>query len=191
MPLGADGFVPHVAGSSRPHAIEGAGSRATARSSPRVTAASSTGDAATPSRPTRGASTVKLAEVRRHALSLPAVTEEPHFHYASFRVRGRIFVTVPPEETHLHVFVGEDERERAMALYPAFVERLTWGAKVVGLRVALATAPPAVVRDLVESAWRTKAPTSLARAHDGSDVSSKPAPRRRATARPSDDGGKR
>jgi len=38
-----------------------------------------------------------LAEARRLALSLPEVTEQPHFDMASFRVRGKIFVTVPPE----------------------------------------------------------------------------------------------
>ena len=34
---------------------------------------------------------MKTAQVRRFALSLPAVTEEPHFHYSSFRIRGKIF----------------------------------------------------------------------------------------------------
>jgi hypothetical protein len=36
-----------------------------------------------------------LAEARRLALALPEVTEQPHFDMASFRVRGKIFVTVP------------------------------------------------------------------------------------------------
>ncbi len=48
---------------------------------------------------------MKLAEVRRFAVSLPEATEEPHFDLASFRVKGKIFATVPPEEKHLHVFV--------------------------------------------------------------------------------------
>ena len=48
---------------------------------------------------------MKLAQVRRFAMSLPDVTEEPHFNYTSFRVGGRIFATVPPEGEHLHVFV--------------------------------------------------------------------------------------
>ena len=62
---------------------------------------------------------VKLSVIRTHALSLDAVTEEPHHTYSSFRVRGKIFVTIPPEATHLHVFVGEEDRERALAMYPA------------------------------------------------------------------------
>jgi len=36
---------------------------------------------------------VKLELARRYALSLPEAVEEPHFEYASFRVRGKIFAT--------------------------------------------------------------------------------------------------
>lgn len=105
---------------------------------------------------------MKLAQVRRHALSLPEVTEEPHFNYSSFRVRGKIFVTVPPEGTHVHVFVGEAQRESALAVHPGFLDKLSWGAKVVGLRVTLDSAEASVVHRLVSSAWQRKAPKSLA-----------------------------
>ena len=106
---------------------------------------------------------MKLAQVRKHALSLPEVAEQPHFDYASFRVRGKIFATVPPDEAHIHVFVGEDQREEALALHPAYVEKLTWGRKVVGLRVTLADAVPHAVLRLVSQAWRNKAPKTLVR----------------------------
>ncbi|MBD9477980.1 MmcQ/YjbR family DNA-binding protein [Pseudoxanthomonas sp. PXM02] len=99
---------------------------------------------------------MKLATVRTHALSLDAVTEEPHHTYSSFHVRGKIFVTVPPEETHLHVFVGEEDREQALAMYPDFTEKLFWGSKVLGLRVDLANATPAVVKALVDTAYATR-----------------------------------
>ena len=62
-------------------------------------------------------------------MSLPDTADEPHFHYNSFRVKGKIFVTVPPHETHIHVFVSDDEREMALTLYPKFAEKLFWGAK--------------------------------------------------------------
>jgi hypothetical protein len=99
---------------------------------------------------------MKLATVRTHALSLDAVTEEPHHTYSSFRVRGKIFVTIPPEETHLHVFVGEEDREQALAMYPDFTEKLFWGSKVLGLRVDLAKATPAVVKTLVDTAYSAR-----------------------------------
>jgi len=76
----------------------------------------------------------KLDQLRRYALSLPEVTEQPHFDYSSFRVRGKIFVTVPPGGQHLNVFVDEEQRELALAVHAAFVEKLWWGGKVVGLR---------------------------------------------------------
>ena len=101
---------------------------------------------------------MNLALVRLHAMSLQDVTEAPHHDFSSFRVRGRIFVTIPPDEAHIHVFVSETDREQALALYPAFVEKLLWGGKVVGLRIALAAAKPAVVKALVTSAWMNKAP---------------------------------
>jgi hypothetical protein len=107
---------------------------------------------------------VKVAEVRRFALSLPEVTEEPHFRASSFRILGRIFVNVPPGSDYIHVFVGESGREPALAMYPGFLEKLQWGGKVVGLRVSLEAASPAVVRELVEQAWIEKAPRSLAAA---------------------------
>ena len=110
---------------------------------------------------------MKMAEVRKLAMSLPEVTEEPHFQYSSFRVRGKIFVTVPPGNEHIHIFVGEALREPALAIHSAFLEKLTWGAKVIGLRVTLAKATPSVVKQLVKQAWEGKAPKSLLAASSG------------------------
>ena len=104
----------------------------------------------------------KLDQVRRYALSLPEVTEQPHFDYSSFRVRGKIFVTVPPDAQHLNVFVDEEQRELALAVHAAFVEKLWWGGKVVGLRVELANADGKAVNELVRQAWARKAPKRLA-----------------------------
>lgn len=99
---------------------------------------------------------MKLDPVRKYAMSLEAVTEEPHHTYSSFRVRGKIFVTVPPEQDCIHVFVAEEDREPALALYPEFTEKLLWGSKVLGLRIRLADAAPAVVKSLVKSAYETR-----------------------------------
>ncbi len=99
---------------------------------------------------------MKLAAVRKFAMALPEVTEAPHFDMTSFRVRGKIFVTAPPEGTHLHVFVDDALRGPALAVHPDFIEPLLWGGKVRGLRIALATAKPAVVENLVRAAWEEK-----------------------------------
>lgn len=104
---------------------------------------------------------MKLDAVRRVALALPGASEAPHFQFTSFRVGGKIFATAPPAGDALHVFVDEAGRERALAMDADCVEKLPWGGKVVGLRVALPRARSALVRDLLLQAWRRKAPKSL------------------------------
>lgn len=105
-----------------------------------------------------------LAALRTLALSLPEVTEQPHFDLASFRVRGKIFVTIPPGQTHLHLFVDEAERLLALAMHGESVEPLWWGRKIMGLRASLSTAPPEALEHLIRAAWRNKAPKRLAAA---------------------------
>ena len=104
---------------------------------------------------------MKLEQARCFALSLPETAEAPHFNYASFRVAGKIFATAPPEGTHLHIFVDEEQRETALALEPGFLEKLHWGKQVVGLRVALAKAKAKFVESLLRQAWARKAPKRL------------------------------
>jgi hypothetical protein len=111
---------------------------------------------------------MKLDSARRIAMALPGVSESPHFTSASWRVGGKIFATAPPANADdgelLHVFVADDDRERALALQPACTDKLMWGAKVVGVRVRLAGASSAYVRELLAQAWRRKAPKSLQQA---------------------------
>ena len=106
---------------------------------------------------------MKLDAVRTAALALPDTTEEPHHNFGSFRVRGKIFVTVPPDNEHIHVFVNEEHRELALAPYPDFTEKLLWGGKVVGVRVALAKAKPAVVKAMLAQAYEHKSAKPAAR----------------------------
>lgn len=104
---------------------------------------------------------MNLQQVREFALSLPEATEEPHFNYTSFRIRGKIFATAPPEETHLHVFVEEALRVPLVAAQPKVFEDLHWGAKIIGIRILLARAPVNTVFELLVEAWKRKAPKRL------------------------------
>jgi hypothetical protein len=52
-------------------------------------------------------------------------------------------------------------RRLALALQPGCTDKLLWGGKVVGVRVMLAKAPTAFVRELLAQAWRRKAPKRL------------------------------
>jgi len=101
---------------------------------------------------------IRLDYIRKFALSLPGTEESPHFHLTSFRVAGKIFMTVPPEEDHLRIFVAGDAREASLAAHPECVEKLWWGTKVCGLKVNVATATRAVATRLIEAAWKAKAP---------------------------------
>ena len=108
---------------------------------------------------------MKLAEVRKFALSLPEANEQPHFQYSSFRVKGKIFATVPTDKKHLNVFVDDERRELAMSMFPDAYEKLWWGKKVVGVTVLLSAADASDVRDLLHSAWKRKAPKRVVEAH--------------------------
>ena len=100
---------------------------------------------------------VKLEDVRRFALALPDTTEEPHHNYGSFRVRGKIFVTIPPGGELLHIFLPEQQRELALAMDPEFLEPVHWGRKVLGVRARLTLAPKATVLRLIKQAYDLKA----------------------------------
>ncbi|XLZ70610.1 MmcQ/YjbR family DNA-binding protein [Massilia sp. SR12] len=100
---------------------------------------------------------MKFATVRAFALALPGASEAPHHHYGSFRVGGKIFVTVPPEQAFINVFIPEARREEVLALHSGFAEKLLWGGKVVGVSLRLAGADAAAVKQLVREAWEHKA----------------------------------
>ena len=105
---------------------------------------------------------VKLEAVRSFALALPDTTEEPHHHFGSFRVRGRIFVTIPPGDQLLHVLLPEHEREQALSMDPEFLAPLRWGSKVLGVRVQLPLARKSTVLALVRQAHAFKSSRSPA-----------------------------
>ena len=102
-----------------------------------------------------------LQQVRTFALALPATTEEPHFHLTSFRVRGKIFATAPSDGEYLHVFIPDEQRAVALTAYPDFLEELSWGKRVVGVRAILASARVAAIHQLLSQAWSSKAPRKL------------------------------
>lgn len=104
---------------------------------------------------------MNIDQVRRFAMSLPEANEAPHFNFSSFRVKGKIFATVPPDENHLHLFVDETKREMMVEIAPDAYEKLWWGKKVVGLRVKLALANALDIETLLKDAWRLKAPRAL------------------------------
>lgn len=100
-----------------------------------------------------------LAEARRMALALAGATEQPHHGMPSFRVRGKIFATVP-DDAHLRVMVEPELARAAVETDPAAFAELWWGRKLAGVTVVLARAKRAQVADLLERAWGARAPRS-------------------------------
>jgi hypothetical protein len=95
--------------------------------------------------------------VRELATSLPDVTEEPHFHFTSFRIDGKIFATMPPSGVLLHVFVPEEERNLAVLTHPDVCEELHWGKRLVGVKIDLKAAGDELVATLIRAAYDDKA----------------------------------
>lgn len=104
---------------------------------------------------------LELETIRQYAMSLPQVTEEPHFKLTSFRVHGKIFATITADQRHVHIFADEEDRERALVLEPASYEKLWWGSKVMGLKAHYRQADPELLLELIRQSWRRKAPKKL------------------------------
>ena len=103
---------------------------------------------------------VTIRQVRELALSFPEAVEADHHGMPSFRVANKIFATVP-DNAHLHVMVGPDEKDMAVAAAPEAYRELMWGKRLAGVRVDLAAADLGLLTVLMRDAWRKKAPRRL------------------------------
>ena len=103
-------------------------------------------------------------EARAAALDLPEAVEQDHHGFPSFRVRGKIFATMP-DASHLHVMLGEDGIRMAVAENAAWCVEQWWGKRLAAARVTLPEADGEIVTELLTDAWRLKAPASLRKAH--------------------------
>jgi hypothetical protein len=103
-----------------------------------------------------------LAAVRALALALPEVTEQDHHGMNSFRVRNKIFVTVP-DPAHIRIMVDEPEILAAVAEDPASCAPYYWGKRLSCVVVTVRTVRSPLLRELLTEAWMRKAPAALAR----------------------------
>ena len=63
-------------------------------------------------------------EVRRLALALPEAVEAPHFDRASFRVRGKIFATLPPSGDSVVLMLPIEIQEAVIQAHPSKIRPL-------------------------------------------------------------------
>jgi hypothetical protein len=101
-----------------------------------------------------------IEAAREIALGLPESVEQEHFGNPSFRVRGRIFATVP-DDSHLNVTIDPFDVDAVVRSEPESCAELLWGKEVRGVRVSLPKAAPAMVEELLRAAWKRKAPKRL------------------------------
>ena len=106
-----------------------------------------------------------LAKARAYALGLPEAGEQDHHGMASFRIRGKIFATVP-DDAHLRIMLEDTEIRAAVAEHPDICSEVYWGKRLSCVVVDLARATPQLVEELLAEAWARKAPKSLARDAD-------------------------
>jgi hypothetical protein len=104
---------------------------------------------------------------RRLALAFPEAVEAAHMNHPDFRVGGKIFATLGPDETWGMVKLTPDQqalllRSAAAAFQPASG---AWGRKGSTI-VRLAAADESTVRQALTLAWRNTAPKRLVREYD-------------------------
>jgi hypothetical protein len=78
----------------------------------------------------------------------------------SFRVRGKIFATVPGR-AHIRVMLDPEIARAAVRADPKALEELWWGKKVCGVTVTLGRVRRDRLEALLEEAWRQRAPKRL------------------------------
>lgn len=93
-------------------------------------------------------------------MAMPETVEQDHFGKPSFRVHGRIFATVA-DANHVNVMVDAFDVDSVVHENPESCAELWWGKKLSGVRVSVPDAEPAMLKALIEAAWRRKAPKRL------------------------------
>lgn len=96
-----------------------------------------------------------LDTLRQLALSHPGASEKSHHGRPSFRVGGKIFLTVPDPE-HANLMLDE-EQIRAFAGDLEGCEEQWWGKKLAALRVELAALDEETLSELVSDAFARRA----------------------------------
>jgi len=100
------------------------------------------------------------------ALDLPDTAEGTHFGPRDFRVRGKIFMTLPGPDFCV-VKLTPDQQQMALATMPEHVAAVPggWGLKG-STRLFHRDADDEEVRTLVRRAWRNVAPKTMALPED-------------------------
>jgi hypothetical protein len=110
---------------------------------------------------------VTADEFRSLALSLPEAAESAHMDHPDFRVRGKIFATLGPDQKWGMVKLTPVQQASFLRTEPDVYHPASgaWGRRGATI-VRLEHADEASVRQAVTLAWRNTAPKRLAQAHE-------------------------
>lgn len=106
-------------------------------------------------------------DFRKLALELPGATESAHMGHPDFRVGGKIFATLWPDDGWAMVKLSPDEQEAFVHAAPGVFSPVPggWGRQGA-TRMQLKTATKTVARDGLLAAWRLRAPKKLVATFD-------------------------
>lgn len=107
-------------------------------------------------------------QFRRLALSLPETDEQTHMDHPDFRVGGKIFATLGPDEAWGMVKLTPEQQGSFIRAEPKMFEPITgaWGRRGC-TKVLLAAGRKASVLPALIAAWRNTAPQRLVEEFDG------------------------
>jgi hypothetical protein len=101
-------------------------------------------------------------DVRRIALSLPDTTEKIAWGMPTFRVGGKMFATLPEDETSIAVRCPKEERDELVLAEPGKFWIADHEASFAWVRVRLAALEDTgELRDILADSWRQAAPARL------------------------------
>lgn len=105
-------------------------------------------------------------DVRRIALSLPDTTEKVAWSMPTFRAAGKMFATLPEDETSIAVRCPKEERDELALAEPEKFWIAGHEAQFAWVRVRLAALEDeGELRDILADSWRQAAPPRLLEAH--------------------------
>ncbi|GHJ41878.1 MmcQ/YjbR family DNA-binding protein [Streptomyces sp. TS71-3] len=105
-------------------------------------------------------------DVRRIALSLPDTAEKTAWSMPTFRVAGKMFATLPEDETSIAVRCPKEERDELVMAEPGKFWIAGHEASFAWVRVRLtALEDTAELRDILSDSWRQAASPRLLEAY--------------------------
>lgn len=105
-------------------------------------------------------------DVRKIALSLPETTEKVAWSMPTFRVEGKMYATLPEDETSIAVKCPKEERDELVLAEPGKFWIADHEANFAWVRVRLdAVDDLDELRAILTDSWRQAAPTKLLEEH--------------------------